>query len=70
MDKKVTSYRLPVQTLERLDQLVEKLNDYQREIAESMHFKLGRKMTRADLIDQLINQEWHKMIGSPGVFQD
>ena len=60
-DKKVTSYRLPVLTLQRLDQLLEEANNTQREIAESVGFKVGRKLTRADLLDIYINQAWEKM---------
>lgn len=57
-DKKVTSYRLPVDTLQKLDKLLVVLNDRQREASKEAGVKFSR-LTKADVIEYLVDREFY-----------
>lgn len=62
-EKKVTSYRLSLLTLKRLEELLEDYNQTLVDMAEAAGFKPGKKITRADLLEILIEKEWINTFG-------
>jgi hypothetical protein len=61
MEKKVTSYRLSIDVLEKLDKLVQQQNEYSRDLAAEHGFKFS-KYTKAEYLEMLINERYVEML--------
>jgi hypothetical protein len=57
MEKKVTSYRLSILALERLEKIVEEQNDFSQKFAAEHGLKVS-KYTKADMIEVLITEKY------------